>query len=386
MELEKIIFEYRDPSTLIPYARNPRKNDHLVEEMAGKIKEFGMPIPLCIRPDGLVVDGHLRLKAAKLLELKEVPVAVNETWTPAQVKAFRLSANKMAEKAEWEFDLLKLEFEEIVEAGYDLENTSFGTSEIDQILNTQLDENDEKEDQIPETPAQPVSVLGDLWILGEHRLMCGDSIDVVAVARLFGNSKPNMVFTDPPYGISAVSTSSVLSKTYKHDILNDDSTDVAKDAYRLCHAMNIEKMIFWGANYYSSCLPDASCWLVWDKNNGGSDQMDCEIAWTNLPGVTRKFTKASEKTNRVHPTQKPVDLVIWALERFGSPKDTVLDLFGGSGSTLIACEKMGRKCHMMELSPAYCDVIIKRWQKQTGKLAIHEATTFSFDELAESRR
>jgi hypothetical protein len=173
--------------------------------------------------------------------------------------------------------------------------------------------------------------------------------------------------------MSAVSNSGVLNKTYKEDILSDDSNIVAIKCFNLINKLfeNI-KQVWWGANYYTECLPSSECWIVWDKNNGASDQTDCELAWSNFRSVVRQFTMSSEKTNRVHPTQKPTNLIIEILNKFEN-KDkfyTILDLFGGSGSTLIACEQLNRKCYMMELDEHYCDVIIDRWQKLTGKTAV----------------
>jgi len=194
-----------------------------------------------------------------------------------------------------------------------------------------------------------------------HYVMCGDSTKIEDVEKLMDGKKADMVFTDPPYGMNAVSNSGVLKETYKTDIMGDETTDVAIDTFNLCLTLDIDKQVWWGANYYSNILPPSPCWLVWDKNNGGSDQMDCELAWTNLKGVTRQFTQASEKTNRVHPTQKPVGLAGWVLKNYGG--DIVLDLFLGSGSTLIACEQTNRICYGMEIDPKYIDVIRKRYAK-----------------------
>jgi site-specific DNA-methyltransferase (adenine-specific) len=173
-----------------------------------------------------------------------------------------------------------------------------------------------------------------------------------------------------------------LKKNYKIDILGDDTPDVAKDAFRLIYGMWPDaKQIWWGANYYCSVLPDSECWLVWDKNNGQSDQTDCELAWANFRSVVRQFTLASEKTNRVHPTQKPVALMEWILKRFNLSVKTIADFFGGSGSTLIAAEKHGAQAFIMEFDPRFVDVIVKRWQDFTGKIATHAETGKPFAEV-----
>lgn len=203
--------------------------------------------------------------------------------------------------------------------------------------------------------------------------MCGDSTDEATVEMLMNGGKADLVFTDPPYGMSAVSKSGVLQKKYKQDIMNDDTNEVAVSAFLLSKKMFPNaRQIWFGANYYTECLPSSECWIVWDKNNGASDQTDCELAWTNFRSVVRQFTMASEKINRIHPTQKPVKLFSEIINKFEREEkfNYVLDLFGGSGSTLIACEQLNRKCYCMELDPKYCDVIIKRWETFTGKKAI----------------
>lgn len=380
--MTKLIFETWPIDRLTEYARNPRKNDHAVDKIAGAIKEFGFRIPVVAKSDGLVVDGHLRLKAAKKLGLTEVPVILADDMTDAQIKAFRISVNRMAEFAEWDNDLLALEFDELTELGFDLDLTGFTADEIAALTPEQIEPGLTDEDAVPELPEQPVTVLGDVWVLGKHRVMCGNSTMLADVERLMNGATPDCIHTDPPYGMNAVSKSSVLKKNYKQDILGDDTPDVAKDAFRLIYGMWPDaKQIWWGANYYCSVLPDSECWLVWDKNNGQSDQTDCELAWANFRSVVRQFTLASEKTNRVHPTQKPVALMEWILKRFNLSVKTVADFFGGSGSTLIAAEKHGAQAFIMEFDPRFVDVIVKRWQDFTGKIATHAETGKPFAEV-----
>lgn len=197
-----------------------------------------------------------------------------------------------------------------------------------------------------------------------------------------------MVFTDPPYGMNAVSKSGVLSKNYKNDIMNDDTNEVAISAFLLSQKLfPTAKQVWFGANYYTECLPSSECWVVWDKNNGASDQTDCELAWTNFRSVVRQFTMASEKTNRVHPTQKPVRLFAEIVKKFENKErfDTVVDLFGGSGSTLIACEQLNRTCYMMELDERYVSVIINRYLNFTGRkdeiFCIRDGQKLTYDEV-----
>lgn len=203
--------------------------------------------------------------------------------------------------------------------------------------------------------------------------MCGSSTDKDSILKLTENNPIYLIYTDPPYGMNAVSKSGVLSKNYKTDIMGDDDNSVAISAFMLASEMyRNTNQIWWGANYYTECLPSSECWIVWDKNNGASDQTDCELAWANFRSVVRQFTMASEKKNRVHPTQKPVKLFAEIVKKFDKNNNfkTVLDLFGGSGSTLIACEQMNRTCFTMELDPRFCDVIIKRWETLTGEKAV----------------
>lgn len=361
----------KNVAELIPYANNSRTHsDEQVAQIAASIKEFGWTNPILIT-DNSIVAGHGRLMAARKLGMSKVPCIEVKNLTPAQVKAYIIADNKLALNAGWDNELLNIEFQELEQLGFDLELTGFSLEEIDALKPAELTEGLTDEDAAPDVPAEAKTKPGDIYQLGKHRLMCGDSTFIDDVEKLMQGTYPDLIHTDPPYGMNAVSKSSVLKKNYKTDILGDDNPDVAKDAFNLIYGMYPEaKHIWWGANYYCSALPDSECWLVWDKDNGQSDQTDCELAWANFRSVVRQFTKSSEKKNRVHPTQKPVALMEWIIRRFKLSSDTIADYFGGSGSTLIAAEKHGIKAFIMEFDPKFCDVIVKRWEDFTGKKAV----------------
>jgi DNA modification methylase len=345
-------------SDLIFAEYNPReltKDQH--QDLKDSITRFGLVDPLIVNihkeRKNILVGGHQRLRIAKELGYKSVS-CVEVELTPEKEKELNVRLNKNT--GQWDWDALANHFDvgELLEWGFSEDELQFTEPDVQGLTD---------DDDIPEVE-EAITKQGDLWLLGEHRLLCGDATKKEDVEALMGGEKADMVFTDPPYGMNAVKNSGVLSKKYK-DIKNDDSTDAAIKSFRLLDA-DIPA-IWWGANYYANALPNKSHWIVWDKNNGGSDQMDCELAWTNLKGVTRQFTLSSEKKNRVHPTQKPVELISWSLDKV-NPK-SVIDLFLGSGSTLIACEKLNRKCFGMEIDPHYCDVIVKRWEEYTGNKA-----------------
>ncbi len=368
-------------SDLVPYVNNAKKHPQdQIDQIAASIKEFNFNNPILLDGDNGIIAGHGRFEAAKKLKLKTVPTIELSHLTDIQKKAYILADNRLAESGgtEWDIDLVSLELKALADHDFDIELTGFDDSWFAEEENEGLTD----EDEVPEVPEDPVTVEGDLWILENHRLLCGDSTSIDAVERLIDGATIDLVHTDPPYGMNAVSNSGVLSANYSGDILGDDNANVAKESFSLVYGLFPDaKHIWWGANYYTSVLPDSECWLVWDKNNGQSDQTDCELAWANFRSVVRQFTQSSEKVGRVHPTQKPVSLMEWIIKRFKLSATSVLDVFGGSGSTLIAAEKNGIKSYTMELDPKYCDVIIKRWQEYAGKQAVHEDGRL-FDEVA----
>jgi len=371
---------------LIPFARNSRTHsDKQVAEIAASIKEFGWTNPILVDGDKGIIAGHGRLLAARKLGMDTVPVIELAHLTETQKRAYVIADNKLALNADWDDQLLTIELNDLLADGFALELLGFDKDELAKLLEPEQIEGLTDEDAVPDVPEEPKTKLGDIYILGNHRLMCGDSTSIDAVEKLMIGVYPDLIHTDPPYGMNAVSKSSVLKANYGTDIMGDDNPDVAKDAFNLIYGLYPDaKQIWWGANYYCSVLPDSECWLVWDKNNGQSDQTDCELAWANFRSVVRQFTQASEKTNRVHPTQKPVSLMEWIIKRFNLSSKTIADFFGGSGSTLIAAEKNGLQAFIMEFDPKYCDVIVKRWQDFTGKVATLEATKEPFSKLKQA--
>ena len=372
---------------LIEYARNPRKNDHAVDRVAAAIREFGFRVPVVAKSDGTVVDGHLRLKAAKKLGLTEVPVVLADDMTDLQIKAFRLSVNKMAELAEWDDELLAIEFAELADAGFDNLLTGFTQDEIDALTPEQIPEGLTDEDAVPELQAEPVSKLGDVWVLGAHRLMCGDSADVSALDTLLCGVTPNAVVTDPPYGIGIDGQKKSVSKNPKHNRKHHekkgwDAERPDRGIFDWVVALGVPAVI-WGGNYFADMLPATRGWLYWSKGQDGLTMSDGELAWTTEDKPLRSKTiNRAHLNGSVHPTQKPVQIIEFSVDYLKVPqKGAVLDLFAGSGTLAIVCEKTDRRSFLMERDPGYVDVIVRRWQEFTGKQATLEATGATFAEV-----
>lgn len=386
---------------LIPYANNARTHsDEQIAQIASSIKEWGFTIPILADESGMIIAGHGRVQAARKLKINELPVMVAKNWTEEQKRAYVIADNKLALNAGWDYELLKLEMDFLDKSGFDLDLIGFSEEELNDF--EEMEENETTglvdDDQTPEVSKKVTTVLGDVWLLGNHRIMCGDSMDINAIEKLMNGDKADMVFTDPPYGVSIVGASSkvgggciISSKKYAK-IIGDDTTQTAKDFYSSCVAFGFENFIIWGGNYFTDFLHPSQCWLVWDKKNNG-DFADVELAWCSVDrsaklysylwnGMSREGDRKSELISRVHPTQKPVGLFVNIFNDFNF--NSVFDGFLGSGSTLIACEKTNKKCYGMELSPDYCDVIVKRWQDFTGNEAILESNGKTFNELSDS--
>ena len=377
--------------TLIPYARNSRTHsDAQVAQIAGSIREFGFTNPVLVDAESGIIAGHGRVLAARKLGLTEVPCIRLAHLSETQKRAYVIADNKLALNAGWDDEILKLELEALREE-FGLGTIGFSEEELAALFPTPTIAGATDPDEVPEAPPDPVTRLGDVWTLGRHRLMCGDATIVDAVQKLTEAAQIDMVFTDPPYGIKH-SGNGIDSQAAKGgdfgEILGDQDVTAAVDVFNLCVSMWPEaRLIFWGANYYANALPNGHGWLVWDKQREGEVFSGAELAFVNggiRVDVFRHqwhgMIKASEHGQaRVHPTQKPIALAEWCFSRHGDPK-IVLDLFGGSGSTLIACEKTNRTARLMELDPKYCDVILNRWQTFTCKQAVHESGE-TFDAL-----
>ena len=371
-----------DINDIKPYDKNPRNNANSIDKVADSIAEFGFRQPIVVDEDMIVLAGHTRLLASKQLGLKKVPVHIAEGLTNAQKKAYRIMDNKSSEDSEWDKDLLNLEIKDLIEDNYDLNMTGFTPEQIDalSVLTESILEGETDEDSIPEPPKEPKSKLGDIYELGHHRLMCGDSISIDDVDKLMDGKKADMVFTDPPYGIDYQD----IKKNHKK-IAGDESLSNVKDLLSLILVLDIpmylccnwkcfsafEEAMHEAGKYPKSCI-------VWDKKVrvqnldkfykrhefilyhgefGGQKTLDGDV-WI-----------CDREVRKDHPTAKPVELCERAIRYSSENADIVLDLFGGSGATLIAAEKSARKCYMMELDPIYVDVIVKRWEDFTGKKA-----------------
>jgi len=392
---------------LIPYAMNSRTHsDAQVAQLAASIREFGFTNPILVDEQSNLIAGHGRLLAARKLGLTEVPAVVVTGLDDRKRRALIIADNKLALNAGWDEEALRVEMEDL---GADYgELMGFSQEELSDILNAvEPTEGLTDEDEVPEVPEQPVTVLGEVWVLGKHRVMCGDSTSIDAVDKLMDGQKADMVFTDPPYGMflntdydSMFAADKAHRKTGKRfDEVAGDHDDFGPELISTIFTAfpDAKEVFIWGADYFSDLIPNRKdgSWVVWDKRtNENMDKVSgntfelcwskqkhkrliARILWSGHHGMAKDDTKT-----RVHPTQKPVELVSWFFDQWGKDCKSVADLFGGSGSTLIACDKTARTARLMELDPKYVDVIVKRWQDFTGKQATLEATGETYDALA----
>lgn len=387
---------------LIPYENNARINDGAVEAVAASIKEFGIKNPIIIDRDNVIVCGHTRIKACEKLGIETVPCVVADDLTDEQIKAFRIADNSTAQIAEWDLEKLQAELENI-----DMDMVQFGLQE--QIAEIEKEfEKEVQEDEVPEVDEEhePICQLGDIWQLGEHRLMCGDSTDKTTVEKLMNGEKADMVFTDPPYNVAIGSKNAFLNSVQKAGRCTED---IAGDKGMTDEEIS-EKL--WKPafqNLRDSAKDDCSIYCTMPQGGAHMMMMMCSASWQvkhelmwlkNSPTFSMgrldydykhepilygwakshnfygkgKFTKSVWEIDKpkkcdLHPTMKPIELIANALKNSSKENDLIIDFFGGSGSTLIACEQLNRVYYMCELDPKYCDVIIKRWEALTGQKA-----------------
>lgn len=419
--------EYWPIGRLKPYEKNPRKNDQAVARMVASIQEFGFAVPILARSSGEVVDGHLRLKAALKLGLTELPVICCDSWTEAQVKAFRIMVNRSVTWAEWDKSLLTMEFQELKGMNFDLALTGFEPGELERFMPGAA----ATEDEVPPVPIAPVSRPGDLWLCGNHRVLCGDATSRDDVNRLLEARAPILMVTDPPYGVSLDSewrdraglngcgpaeASYLKKRTAGHTetTISGDTRADWSEAFELvvsllvayvwhASAYTLEvlqgliridflypQQIIWNKNvaaltrthYWYKHEP---CWYVRKKN----------APWFGKPGenltvwdaISPKMIMGGSKEEKYdHPTQKPVELMRKSIINHTVAGDLVYDPFLGSGTTLAAAEVTGRRCLGLEIDPKYVDVVVERWQKLSGKEATLEGVGATFAHVRDGRR
>ncbi len=433
--------EMRKTDEVKPYEQNPRDNDAAVEAVARSIREFGFRQPIVVDEAGVIIVGHTRWKAAKVLSLAEVPVHVAEGLSPEKAKAYRIADNKIAELAEWDLDLLPIELSELRGMDVDLGMLGFAPEDLEKLLGAGIHGNEglTDPDAIPEPPDEPVTRPGDLWVLGDHRLLCGDSSKAEDVDRLLGGTVIDLVNMDPPYNVKVEPRSNNAIAAGLSSFVAYGNTDPGRDVHRnpntahpthaklrakdrplendfisdedfqrmlLAWFGNAARVLKPGGSYYiwggyanignypgplaKSELYFSQC-IVWDKQHPVLTRKDfmgaheiCFYGWregaghnfygpNNVPDIWA--VKKVNPQSMVHLTEKPVELAARAMQYSSLPGQNVLDLFGGSGSTLIAAEKTGRKAFLVEIDALYCDVIVKRWEEFTGKKAERIAMT-----------
>ncbi|MCR9218567.1 MAG: DNA modification methylase [Planctomycetota bacterium] len=429
--------ELRPLADITPYENNPRINDGAVDAVAASLREFGFRQPIVVDTEGVIVCGHTRYKAALKLGLEKAPVHVAKDLSPAQIKAYRIADNKSGELAEWNFDLLPIELGELQAMEFDLAALGFDEKELTKLLNAGGNAGLTDPDEVPSPPDEATTRPGDLWILGKHRLLCGDSSSATDLDRLLDGEVIHLVNTDPPYNVKveprsnnaiAAGNSSFSKQAGKpqthhqkldlarhpekakptgskmrakdRPLANDFVTDDAFDALLLAWFGNAARVLKPGGSFYiwggyanlgnypgplEACGLYFSQGIVWDKQHPVLTRKDfmgafeiCFYGWKE--GAGHSFYGPNNATDlwhvkkvnpqsMVHLTEKPVELAARAIQYSSKPGENVLDLFGGSGSTMIACEQQGRRGFLMELDPLYCDVIVQRWEAFTGKKA-----------------
>lgn len=430
--------ELKQVSSIKPYPNNPRINDSAVESVAASIREFGFRQPIVVDSDGVIICGHTRYKAAVHLGLERVPVHVAKDLSPEQIKAYRIADNKTAELAEWNFDLLPIEIGDLHACNYDLGLLGFNAEELAKLLDPGVQDGLCDPDEVPEPPDEAITQPGDMWLLGNHRLLCGDSSSPADVDRLLGGAPIHLVNTDPPYNvkveprsnnaIAAGNSSFAAPKTHHqkfdlerhpekakptqkklrakdrplaNDFVSDEEFDRLLDAWfgNMARVLEPGRSFFCWAGYanlgnYPPFLRKNGMYfsqaIVWDKLHPvltRKDFLGCfELAFYGWKeGAAHRFygpnnvpdlwhVKKIPPQQMEHLTAKPAELAVRAMQYSSIAGENVLDLFGGSGSTLIGAEQTGRNAFLMEIDTLYCDIIVDRYQRFTGEQAVLERT------------
>ena len=396
--MSKTAAEYINIEQLKPWDKNPRKNDHAVIEVKQSIQRFGFSAPIIARKsDNVIIAGHTRWKAAKEIGLKEVPVRFMDLDV-VDSQLLAIADNKLNERADWDEDLLEQVLQDL--AGEDLTGIGFDDNELQDIIDkiSDTDTKEENED-LPELEEEVYSKEGEIYELGPHRLLCGDSTLKENWEKLLGDEKVNMILTDPPYGMNLnveISNRKGGKGTWIHKAKNytpviGDNEDFKDSLITSIFAIfpNVEEIFIWGADYFAELIPNRKkgSWFVWDKRFGVENmkltfsefelcwskkkhhRCISRITWSGILGTEQEFDH-----KRHHPTQKPIKLINWMFEQYGKEKDIVIDFYGGSGSTLLGCAASNRICRLIELDPKYCDVIRRRWTRYATENGLEVGT------------
>jgi len=439
--------QLRNIDEIKPYERNPRLNDNAVDAVAASLKEFGFRQPIVIDGDGVIVCGHTRYKAAKKLGLAKVPVHVAKDLTPEQVKAYRLADNKTGELSGWDFEILPIELAELQAGGFDMEMLAFDEEELGKLLNdgTEAKDGNTDPDEIPEPPDEAITKRGDIWVLGKHRLMCGDSASEKDLDHLLDGAVINLVNMDPPYNVKlesrshnavAAARATGQDKIFHHQAMDEAIHGKSKPTHRKMRPKDrvlvndfvsdeefAEMLLAWFGNASRVLKPGGSFYIwggyanlgnyppalkaaglyfaqavVWDKQHPVLTRKDflgayelCFYGWRE--GAAHRFygpnnvqdiwhVKKVTQSKMVHLTEKPVELAVRAVQYSSKPGENVLDLFGGSGSTLIGAEQTDRQAYLMEIDELYCDVICRRYFEFTNTSPIRQGDNAQWSKLA----
>jgi DNA modification methylase len=412
--MDDLQIAWRPLGELIPYARNPRTHtDAQMAQIAASIREFGWTNPVLVDGASGIIAGHGRVLAARKLGLERVPVIELAHMSEAQKRAYVLADNQLALNAGWDEALLRLELANLSGLGFDLGLIGFGAGDLERLLSGESRTGLAEDDEAPALPEQAITRPGDLWVLGEHRVLCGDATVPADVERVLGSQLADMTFTDPPYNVDYANSPKDKLRGNHRPILNDDLGSgfeaflheacvnilaVTKGAVYVCMSSSELHTL---QRAFTAAGGKWSTFVIWAKHTftlGRSDyQRQYEPILYGWPeGHDRYWCGARDQgdvwfvdkpaRNDLHPTMKPVALVERAVRNSSKSRDIVLDSFGGAGSTLIACAKTGRQARLVELDPGYCDVIVRRWQEWSGAQAMLEGEGRAFEEIAAGRK